>query len=179
MLSTQPTLMKRIAAQSLVLSCMMLSCNGAALADGAVLVASAVPYAEDNNIRRKITNSCTTLGSKLSGFIEANAQKNGLSVQLSDSIDPSAAPRVLQVEITEAVSQGNAFIGHRKFVAVAGTLYENGSVVASFDGQRSSGGGFAAGYKSSCAVLGRCVKALGKDIAAWLANPIDEAELGE
>jgi len=28
-------------------------------------------------------------------------------------------------------------------------------------------------------VLGRCVKALGKDIGVWLANPVDEAELGE
>ena len=146
---------------------------------GAVKLVSSAPFAADNDIRKKITNNCTTLGAKLSSFTQSFAEKNGVVVQLVDSVDTAAAGRVLELEIDQAVSQGNAFIGHRKFVGVRGTLWEDGQRVATFDGERSSGGGFAAGYKSSCAVLGRCVKALGKDIAAWLENPVDEAEIGE
>jgi len=146
---------------------------------GAVHVVNSAPYSEDHDIRRKITSQCKNLGTKLSSFTQSYAKNQGVEVSLVESIDTAGAGRVLQLEINDAVSQGNAFIGHQKFVRVKGTLWENGTRLASFDGQRSSGGGFAAGYKSSCAVLGRCVKALGKDIAAWLADPVDEAELGE
>ena len=163
----------------LLLSVLAASAVPAAKADGAVSVANDVPLAEDHKIRRKITNKCTTLGTKLSTFIESYSQEKGVEVVRVAEINPNASGKVLQVAISDAVSQGNAFIGHRKFVAVEGALYDNGVLVASFDGQRSSGGGFAAGYKSSCAVLGRCVKALGKDIAGWLADPVDDAELGE
>ncbi len=144
-----------------------------------ISVVSAVPYAEDNRINKKITKECTALGTKLSTFIESFSQKNGIDVTLVDSIDTSAQGKVLQVEIVHAVSAGNAFIGHRKHVEIEGTLWENGEKVASFSGQRSSGGGFAAGYKGSCSVLGRCVKTLGKDIAGWLKSPKDGAVIGE
>jgi len=158
----------------------LLSLSSAAIADGAAIqLVSAAPYAEDNDIRRKIKTACKNLGTKLSSFTQSAAEAQGVQVSLMETTDPTGSGRVLQLEIDDAVSQGNAFIGHRKFVRVRGTLWENGSRVASFDGQRSSGGGFAGGYKSSCAVLGRCVRALGKDIGAWLANPVDDAELGE
>ena len=40
-------------------------------------------------------------------------------------------------------------------------------------------GGAFAGYKGSCSVLGRTVKAMGKDVAQWLKAPTDEAALGD
>lgn len=150
-----------------------------AYADGQISLVQSAPYSEDSDIRKKITSECTTLGSKLSKFTQSYAKKQGVSVELSDSAATADSGRVLQLEITDAVSSGNAFIGHRKFVAIKGSLWENGEKVASFDGQRGSGGGVLAGYKSSCTVLGRCVKALGKDVASWLANPEDGAELGD
>ena len=45
-----------------------------------------------------------------------------------------------------------------------------GSRVDEVDFTRNSGGGFGGGYKGSCSVLGRCTKALGKDIAGWLRD---------
>ena len=107
------------------------------------------------------------------------ANKRGIEVNLADSVSTSAPGRNLVVEISDAVSSGNAFIGHRKFVEVRGSLWEDGKKIGSFRGQRSSGGGAFAGYKSSCAVLGRCVKTLGKDIAGWLSNPTMGASIGE
>lgn len=86
---------------------------------------------------------------------------------------------MLQVEIVDAVSMGNAFIGHQKYARIEGTLYEDGRKVASFKGRRNSMGGAFAGYKGSCSVLGRTMKALGKDVADWLKNPTDGARLGD
>ncbi len=74
---------------------------------------------------------------------------------------------------------GNAFIGHQKYSASRGTLFENGEKIASFEARRQSMGGAFAGYKGSCSVLGRTVKAMGKDIAQWLKEPIDKAMLGD
>ena len=163
----------------LVLISIFVSLGGVATAqaDGITMQSSA-PYQSEDDIPLKIIDECTTLGSKLSKFTQSYAKKKGIEINLSDSVDHSSG-KTLVVEITNAVSEGNAFIGHRKFVAVEGSLFENGSKIASFKGQRSSGGGAFAGYKGSCAVLGRCVKTLGKDIAAWLVNPKDSRRIGE
>ncbi len=40
-------------------------------------------------------------------------------------------------------------------------------------------GGFMGAYKGTCALLGRCTKTLGKDIAEWLKNPVNNATLGD
>lgn len=136
------------------------------------------PYEDEDEIRQNILQECTKLGSKLSSFTQSFAKKKGININLVDSLQ-GVEGKTLTVHMTDAVSSGNAFIGHRKFVEIEGTLWENGKKIASFKGQRSSGGGAFAGYKSSCSVLGRCVKTLGKDIARWLENPVDKARIGE
>lgn len=153
-------------------------CSSQSHADDSIHIMASTPYSEDNRVAYKIIKECTALGDKLSSFTQSFAEKRGIKVVLDNSINSSSG-KVLQLEITNAVSRGNAFLGHSKFVAVRGTLWENGKRIASFDGQRTSMGGFAAAYKSSCSVLGRCVKALGKDIAAWLDSPVDRVSLGD
>lgn len=144
-----------------------------------VQVARSAPYAEDADIQRKVREECTELNTQLPQFTQEFARENGLQVDLVDTLDTSAEGRVLQLEIVEAVSMGNAFIGHQKYSRVRGALFENGEEIADFRGRRNSMGGAFAGYKGSCSVLGRTVKALGKDIAQWLANPQDGAQLGD
>jgi hypothetical protein len=39
--------------------------------------------------------------------------------------------------------------------------------------------GAFAGFKDSCSVLGRTVKAIGSDIADWLLKPSEDADLGD
>ncbi|HUR40571.1 MAG TPA: hypothetical protein VM240_05320 [Verrucomicrobiae bacterium] len=92
---------------------------------------------------------------------------------------PKAGANVLQLEIASASSGGNAFTGHHKTVTVTGKLFQNGKQTAKFVATRASGGGFGAGFKGSCAVLGRCTVTLGQDIARWLAAPVDGAKLGD
>ena len=147
-------------------------------ASDAVVMISDVPYADDAKVKSNIRKECTALGTKLSSFTQSFGKKYGVTVELSDTIDTSKG-KVLKVEITDAVSRGNGFIGHSKYIDIAGSLWENGKKVASFTASRASGGGFAGAYKGSCSVLGRCSKTLGKDIARWLKSPEDDAHLGD
>lgn len=144
-----------------------------------ISVQSVIPYSADSKIAKNIRNECTKLGSQFAQFTQQFGKKFEVDVQLADTIDTAAKGRVLQMEITEAVSMGNAFMGHQKYAAAKGTLYEDGKKVASFEARRQSMGGAFAGYKGSCSVLGRTVKAMGKDVAQWLKAPTDEAALGD
>jgi hypothetical protein len=132
-----------------------------------------VPYAADNDISDAIKAECR-IGEQLADFIK---QYSSVPVELTQQ--PAASGRVLQVEIVDAVSMGNAFIGHQKFTKVKGTLFQDGNKVASFKARRNSMGGAFAGFKGSCSVLGRTVEALGEDIGGWLSAPRDGATLGD
>jgi hypothetical protein len=138
-----------------------------------------VPFAEGAEIQRKVREECVQLRTQLADFTREFGREAGVQVELADTVSTDAPGRVLQLEITEAVSLGNPFIGHQKFTRVRGELFEDGQRIAGFKGTRTSMGGAFGGYKGSCSVLGRTVKALGKDIAFWLADPKDGAELGD
>ncbi|MCB1560647.1 MAG: hypothetical protein KDI75_06090 [Xanthomonadales bacterium] len=137
------------------------------------------PYADSSHIARKIRKECVGLQDKLSAYAEEFGREFGVSIQRVDKVDAADPGAVLVVEITEVVSRGNPFIGHRKYSEIEGTLYRDGEKVAGFVGARNSMGGAFAGYKGSCSVLGRTMKALGKDVAEWLTSPEDGDELGD
>lgn len=144
-----------------------------------VQVQRSIPYSADADISNKVRTECAQLNTQLAEFTQEFGRENGLQIQLVESLDTSAEGRVLHMEIVDAVSMGNAFIGHQKYSRVRGVLFENGQQIADFRGRRNSMGGAFAGYKSSCSVLGRTLKALGKDIAQWLVNPQAGAQLGD
>ncbi len=138
-----------------------------------------IPYSENSTIQKKIKLECTELQTDLSNFIRDYSAAKGIGIVQKAKVSQSDKGKVLVVSITNAESSGNAFIGHRKSVTVSGSLYENGKSLGTFRGMRVSGGGFFAGFKGSCSVLGRTVKALGSDISLWLKNPVEGAMLGD
>ncbi len=144
----------------------------------ALIIQTEIPYAKDNDIAQNIKDECQ-LPSKLSKFIKIYAEKKDINVNDKPSVSKDDPGGVLIVEITDAVSSGNAFIGHRKFAKIKGELYKDGQLVGSFVGKRHSGGGYGGGWKGSCGVLGRTVKALGKDISKFLVKPKMDAKIGE
>ena len=143
-----------------------------------LIIQTEIPYAKDNDIAQNIKDECQ-LPSKLSKFIKIYAEKKDINVNDKPSISKDDPGSVLIVENADAVSAGNAFIGHKKFAKVNGELYKDGQLVGSFVGKRSSGGGYGGGWKGSCGVLGRTVKALGKDISKFLVKPKMDAKIGE
>lgn len=168
--------MKRITIKSTLAAFALLFAAGASAQ--ALQVQRPVPYSEDGDIADNIKQECK-INEQLADFIQEYAKKNGIEVTFTDGPVDTAAGRALDVRITNAISMGNAFMGHQKGTTVAGTLYENGQKVASFKARRHSMGGAFAGYKGSCSVLGRTVKAIGEDIAGWLKAPTDGAKLGD
>lgn len=143
-----------------------------------IKVARSIPYSEDAEIAGKIRRECQ-IQTQLADFIKEFGAKSGHSIQLLDAVDETMEGKVLVIEIRNAVSEGNAFLGHHKSTSAAGKLYENGEQVASFKALRNSMGGAFAGYKGSCSVLGRTVKVMGEDIAQWLSAPTEGALLGD
>jgi len=141
-----------------------------------VYIKSIIPYAPMAPVAANIKAECT-IDQQLSEFIVASAQEIGVNIVVKDNIEKNDIQ--LKVEIVDAVSRGGAFRGHNKYVTISGALVQGGKQYQSFKAARISGGGFWGAYKSSCAVLGRTVKALGKDVGMWLANPIDGTKLGD
>lgn len=152
--------------------------GGSALAQSVSMLRS-VPYSEDAEVARKVREECVQLQSQLAEFTQQFGGELGVQVKLVDAVSADDPGSVLLVEIADAVSAGNAFIGHQKYTRIRGELFRDGARVAGFKGRRDSMGGAFGGYKGSCSVLGRTVKALGKDVALWLKNPQDGAELGD
>lgn len=155
----------------------------AALAAGSVhaesiTLARTAPYAADSEIASNIKSECQ-LTTQLPAYIAEYAEERRIGTAFAEQVSPSDPGRVLVVEIDEAISRGNAFIGHQKFTRAKGALYQDGEEIGSFVAQRYSMGGAFAGYKGSCSVLGRTVKAIGKDVAEWLAAPTRDARLGD
>lgn len=144
----------------------------------AIKVNMNIPYKKGSVIAANIKNECN-LTSQLSEFIHAYSVGEGVGVIRKNGVSSKSKGKALVVQITDAVSQGNAFIGHRKFTRIKGELYNNGKKQAGFTAARLSGGGAFAGFKGSCSVLGRTVKALGSDVSRWLKHPVDGAHLGD
>lgn len=146
-------------------------------ADSIVLGKSA-PYADSSKIQSAILNECR-LPEVQADLIEKSLTSDGITVIRADEPSKTEQGKVLLVEITDAVSSGNAFIGHQKRVSVKGRLLENGKEIGNFTGFRSSGGGAFAGFKGSCSVLERCAVTLAKDITRWLKKPALDSRIGE
>jgi hypothetical protein len=97
-------------------------------------------------------------------------KKRVLKIKLLNKVNKDDKGNNVVVEILNAVSKGNAFIGHQEFILIRASLYKNGKLVDDIKIQRDSSGGLYAGFKGSCSVLGRCAKALGEDLSIWLAK---------
>lgn len=141
-----------------------------------IYIKTMIPYAPNSRIQTNIKQECT-LPDALSKDIAKYAAEQGVTVIAKNNI--KADEYELQVQIENAVSAGNAAIGHNKFVAISGAIVKGNTKYYSFDAARLSGGGYFGVYRSSCSVLGGIARRLGKDTALWLVNPYDGAELGD
>ena len=144
---------------------------------GAIKIESYIPFTKTTEVREAVRNECD-LGGKLSGFIKEYGSSYDLNIEQSTDIAGDQG-KVLHVEITNVQGLGGGAWSGPKSVSIKGVLTENGKEVGTFHGSRHSGGGAFAGFKSSCAIFGRCVKALGRDVAKWLRSPSANASLGD
>jgi hypothetical protein len=156
----------------------MLAVAQAAFAGDGVTLKKPVTFNEDADIAKSVLDECK-LEDELPDAIMASAKENGVTVAVSADANTAGAGRVLELEIYEAVADGNAFMGHHKSMAVKGKLYEGGQVIGNFKDRRISMGGALGQFKSSCSVLTRITKEIGEDVAIWLKEPGKNAKLGD
>ncbi len=143
----------------------------------AVTIASSVPFNKDSNATEAVRKECT-LDTRLPEFIEESAKSQGVKVIRGTAV-PQGKGRVLVMEITHVQGTAGGAWSGPKSVTIEGKLYDSGKMIGSFTAARRSGGGAFGGYKSTCAILGRCVEALGSDVATFLANPTMNAKIGD
>lgn len=137
-----------------------------------ITISSSADYSNPELIQTNIKESCTALGDNFVKFTKAYLQKSGWNVSLSESVGAEAQDTAIKLEITDSVSAGNWFIGHRKSTTIRATLYENGEVADSYVASRFSSGGFWGGFKGSCSILNRTVKTLGSDVTKWVNKKV-------
>ncbi len=141
------------------------------------LVIQPIGFKRGTYIREAVKQECN-LDGKLTQYIEENAAGQYAKI-LTDSTVAPKNTQILKIEI-EAVQggAGGAWSG-AKSVRIKGKLTRKGKVLGDFIARRYSGGGMFGAYKGTCAILGRCVKTLGRDVAEWLARPTSKAVLGD
>ncbi|WP_266158470.1 hypothetical protein [Dyella silvatica] len=162
----------------LLASIVMLGVWQSAYADDSILIQRPVPFNEDADIPGAVKRECK-LDEKLPDAIAEHGRDTNIKTSFAAQADSNHPGRVLVMEITNVVSEGNSFLGHHKSMSVKGKLYQDGQAVGSFKGRRNSMGGAFAGFKGNCSVLERTANELGEDIAKWLAAPKMDAQLGD
>ncbi|MCS4234290.1 hypothetical protein [Stenotrophomonas sp. BIGb0135] len=155
----------------------LLCCTAPALAAD-IHVQDPVPFSESAYIADNIKTECR-MGAQLASALGSSAPAHGNRIVFDSAPVSPGSGRVLQLELVEAQSAGNAFSGHFKSATARGVLFQDGQKVAAVTARRTSRGGAFGGFKGSCDVLERVVTAIGGDLAEWLANPTDNARLGD
>ena len=142
-----------------------------------LIVQDQIPFSPGTEVREAVRNECH-LQEKLSHFIKEYAADYSSQILSIPATAPKGS-QILTVEIFQVTGGGGGAWSGAKSVSIKGTLQQDGKTIGSFKGRRLSGGGMFAGYKGTCSIMGRCVKALGRDVAEWLRHPSDNAVLGD
>jgi hypothetical protein len=147
-------------------------------ANGSITISKQAPFAAGLSVPDAVRAECD-LPNKVSGFVREFAEKDHDKVTLASNVSAKTSGRALALKITGVMGTGGGAWSGAKQVTVEGILWQNGKVKGTFRATRFSGGGVFGGYKGTCAILGRCTKAIGKDVAEWLKSPTMNAKLGD
>jgi len=150
-------------------ACALAALLAAPAAHAATQLAKSVPIATSAGASGAVQQEC-----QLQARVPEAIAQAAADVQLVDA--PSKSARWLELEITEVHGPGGGPFSGPKWMTVSGKLHERGKVIGSFRAKRLSTGGFV---KGTCATLGGCATAIGRDVAAWLQAPTMNAELGD
>lgn len=136
-----------------------------ASAGGAVALVSPANYKDGVIVSDAVKEECE-LPVKVPLYI-MEAVDDEASLKLVEG-DPGKKGRVLRVMIEDVLVSG---FGGPKALAISGELRENGKVIGTIHARRTTMGGPFGAFQGVCAMLRRCSKTLGKDLAEWLEAP--------
>jgi hypothetical protein len=108
----------------------------------------------------------------LQTLVPQAVQQAGADVTLVDA--PAKGGRWLELSISEVHAPGGGPFSGPKWMTVTGKLHDRGKVIGSFRAKRIS-----TGPRSTCGSLAKIATVIGQDVAAWLAAPSMNAEIGD
>ena len=97
--------------------------------DKNITVSTQASYYDEKIIPSNIKSECSGLGSQFSEATKNNLESDGWNVSLGNEVGASATGTTIKLQIANALSAGNAFIGHKKSVSVIAELYKDGKLV--------------------------------------------------
>lgn len=124
-------------------------------------------YRDPKMVAKKIRTECSNLGKVMSDSAVKFAKAKDVKIVQKNKVRKEDKGNNMIVEIFNAQSSGNAFIGHYKSMAIRGYLYSNGKLVDEVEFSRRSNGGMGGGFMGSCTVLRKVAKKLGEDLSLW------------
>jgi hypothetical protein len=149
----------------------------AGLAAGTLNLQDYALYDKSISVSPAIRAECGLEG-KVVGYVQSSARGFDKVVLVSDATKAGTG-KSLAMKITGVTGVGGGAWSGAKYLTIEGILRENGKVTGTFLATRVSGGGAFGAYKGTCAILDRCAKTLGTDVASWLQNPVMNARLGD
>src|SRR5687768_4489684 len=94
-----------------------------------VVIPAEVPFSNPDVIDGAIVKECG-LPQQVGQRLQTALGKAGIEAKAMATPKPGAGEHVLLLEIAQAHSGGNAFMGHKKSITVSGKLYKKGQQVA-------------------------------------------------
>lgn len=143
------------------------------LAYAEVQVMNEISFTDENAAPKKVQDECG-LQTDIPKYLSKFAKKDVVLVK-----ELSNQGKRLELQISHAYAPGGGAWSGAKYVEVRGQLYDGDTQIGSFTGSRYSTGGMFGGFKGTCSIVGRCGKAIAKDISDWLKNPSENALLGD
>jgi len=131
-------------------------------AGAAVTLSKETPLAQGVSVREQVLAEC-----------EIQTRLPEAVARASSHVELVPGPGSLVLEITDVHALGGWVFSGPKWMEVTGMLPSG----ASFRAKRYSATDFFAG--GTCGILGKIIRALGGDIAQWLTQPVDGAEIGD
>lgn len=166
--------MKKILLNSSLL--LSLAIAGAAhAADKGPLVIDTITFSDDLSYE-KAQQECdlpTTFAKYLGSYLKKQGYK------IVDADNASAETPHLNININSLLAPGGGAWSGPKSVRTEGKLAVGEKVLGDFEARRGTTGGVFGGFKGTCSLLNRNVKALSKDISLWAKSPTENAKLGE
>ncbi len=177
MIRSFPTAVMRSLFALFAFSIMFLPHSG--YAAGTLSLSKRALFEKGANVPQAVKDECG-LETKLIEFVQKFADKSYDKIVLVDNASAKTPGSALNIMIVGAQApKGGTTTGY-KSLTIKGTLWRGGKVAGTFTAKRVTSGGVSfIGYKGTCSMLGRCAKALGKDVAAWLNKPSMNAKLGD
>jgi len=137
-----------------------------------IALSYAAPYAAGVRVRPAIRRECD-LERKVVDEIASEIRGQFQSVRRAQTVGAGTPGLALELKIVGVEGKRGAAPGH-KSLTVAGTLYENGTVIGNFIAMRKTKRG-----RHTCRMLHDNIEEIAEDISRWLEAPGRDAFLGD